>query len=192
MQKLSKALLTLLFLVQLTACATVSINAEKAPGFNLSKAELLYLERSINAPIAHQKYLAAVEGVLREEGFNIAPSRKQAKYVMSIGFNDFAAPIAYSSPDIKTTLVNGRVGTAPVSGTATTIGNKQTYGTVPTHNSTISVKDRASGRPVWQASMAKSYEVYKHDELKKMIAGMLALYGKDGRATKIVGDDLRL
>ena len=39
--------------------------------------------------------------------------------------------------------------------------------------------------------MAKSYDVYNHTELKKMIEKMLSLYGSDGKTTQIVSDQVR-
>ncbi|MCF8495531.1 MAG: hypothetical protein K9G62_02555 [Alphaproteobacteria bacterium] len=175
----------------LSACAAVSVQSQLAPNIELTKNDALYLETPANAPIGHQKYMEALQDALSEQGFNLVKSRTSAKYVMSVDFNDFSAPLVQTVPDTQTTVYHGNVGSVPVSGSSTTIGNKQIHRQIPTHNSRILVRDRKSGNPVWEVSMAKSFDVYNHAELKIMIEKMISLYGKNGKATQIVGDQVR-
>lgn len=188
----SLKLFTLVFLcAQLIACAAVNMQSQLAPNIELAKNDALYLETPAKAPIGHQKYIGALHDVLDEQGFNLVKSRSNAKYVMQVDFNDFSAPLVQTVPDTQTTIYHGNVGAVPVGGSSTTIGNKQIHSQIPTHNSRILVTDRKSGQQVWEVSMAKSYDVYNHGELKQMIEKMLSLYGKDGKATQIVGDEVR-
>lgn len=188
---LTKVCALFLITISLAACAAVSMQSQLAPNIELTKKDALYLEAPANAPIGHQKYVGALHDVLNEQGFNLVKSRSKAKYVMQVDFNDFSAPLVQTVPDTQTTIYQGNVGSVPVSGSSTTIGNKQIQRQIPTHNSRILVTDRRSGQQVWEVSMAKSYDVYNHTELKQMIAKMLSLYGTDGKATQIVGDQVR-
>ena len=186
--QLSTLYFSILFL---SACAAVNMQSQLAPNIELTKNDALYLETSANAPIGHQKYIGALDDVLNEQGFNLVKSRSNAKYVMQVDFNDFSAPLVQTVPDTQTTIYQGNVGSIPVSGSATTIGNKQIHRQIPTHSSRILVTDQETGQQVWEVSMAKSYDVYNHTELKKMIENMLSLYGSDGKTTQIVGDQVR-
>lgn len=176
--------------ITISACAAVNIQSQLAPNIELTKNDALYLQSSTNMPIGHQKYIEALRDVLKEQGFNLT-NKSQARYVMSVEFNDFSAPFVQTVPDTQTTIYQGNVGTFPVSGSSTTIGKKEILRQIPTHNSRILVTDRKTGQQVWEVSMAKSYDVYSHTELKKMIAKMLSLYGTDAKTTQIVGDEVR-
>lgn len=175
----------------LSACAAVNVQSQLAPNIELTKNDALYLETPANAPIGHQKYIGALDDALNEQGFNLVKSRSKAKYIMRVDFKDFSAPLVQTVPDTQTTIYQGNVGSVPVSGSSTTIGNKQIHRQIPTHNSRILVTDRKTGQQVWEVSMAKSYDVYNHTELKKMIEKILSLYGTDGKTTQIVGDEVR-
>lgn len=179
----------LLISIFLTACAAVSMQSQMAPNILLAKNDALYLETPSKAPIAHQKYIEALRGVLQEREFNLV-NKAQAKYIMAVSFNDFSAHAAQTVPKTQTTTYQGSIGPVPMSGSSTTAGRETIYRQIPTHNSRISVTDRA-GSPVWEVSMAKSFDVYNHSELKQMIEKMISLYGTDGRATQIVGDQVR-
>ena len=181
----------ILITISFAACAAVNVQSQLAPNIDLTKNDTLYLEKSTNAPIGHQKYIGALQNVLDEQGFNLVKNRSSAKYVMKLDFNDFSAPLVQTVPDVQTTSYHGNVGSVPVSGSSTTIANKEIQRQIPTHNSRILVIDRISGQEVWEVSMAKSYDVYNHSSLKQMIEKMLSLYGKDGKAIQIVADQLR-
>ena len=174
----------------LSACAAVSVQSQLAPNIELTKGDALYLQSSASMPIAHQKYIETLRDVLRQQDFNLT-NKNQALYIMSVEFNDFSAPLVQTVPDTQTTVYHGNVGSVQVSGSSTTIGNKQIQRQIPTHNSRILVKDQKSGKPIWEASMAKSFDVYNHTELKSMIEKMISLYGSDGKTTQIVGDQVR-
>ncbi|MCB1783110.1 MAG: hypothetical protein KDI13_03875 [Alphaproteobacteria bacterium] len=179
-----------LIIMPVAGCASVSVQSQLAPNIELTKNDALYLQSSANMPIAHQKYIETLRDVLHEQDFNLT-NKSQAHYVMSVEFNDFSAPLVQTVPDTQTTVYHGNVGSVPVSGSSTTIGNKQIERQIPTHNSRILVRNKKSGNPVWEASMAKSFDVYNHAELKSMIEKMISLYGQDGKATQIVGDQVR-
>lgn len=191
MNRLIKLYVQFLILFPLAACASVSMQSQMAPNVFLSKDETLFLEVSVNAPIGHQKYMGALQDVLNEQSFNLVKSRAKAKYIMAVDFNDFSAPLVQTVPDTQTTIYQGNVGSVPVNGSSTTIGNKQIHRQIPTHNSRILVIDRISGQEVWEVSMAKSYDVYNHTGLKQMIEKMISMYGTDGKTTQIVGDEVR-
>lgn len=181
----------LLFIsIFLTSCAAVSMQSHMAPNISLTKNDALYLETPVKALIGHQKYIGALHDVLDEQGFKLVKSRSNAKYVMRVDFNDFSAPLVQTVPDTQTTIYHGNIGSVPVSGSSTTVGSKTIHRQIPTHNSRISVTDK-TGSPVWEVSMAKSFDVYNHAELKSMIEKMISLYGSDGKATQIVGDQVR-
>ena len=185
-------LLVLFFIsINITACAAVSMQSQMAPSISLSKNDALYLNTLNNAPIPHQKYIATLRDVLQEQGFNIINKRAQAQYVMAVSFRDFSASLVQTVPDTQTTIHHGNIGSIPIRGSSTTTSSKKVRRQIPTHNSRISVTDRQSGNSVWEVSMAKSFDVYSHSELKQMIEKMISLYGKDGKATQIVGDQVR-
>lgn len=191
MKPILKILLLSVVVLQLSACAAVSMQSQMVPNVSLTKDNALYLDASVSAPIAHQKYIETLRDVLNEQDFNLVNKKSQAKYIMAVDFNDFSAPLVQTVPDISTTIYQGNVGSASVSGSSTTIGNKQMQRQIPTHNSRILVTDRKSGQQVWEVSMAKSFDVYNHAQLKQMIEKMILLYGQDGKATQIVGDQVR-
>lgn len=187
-----KKLILLVLAVSLTSCAAVSTKSQLAPGVNLTKKEALFLEWPKSPSVAHQKYLAVLDESLRENGFNLVHAKSKAKYVMRASFDDFQADLYQSVPTAQTTVQRGNIGSIPYSGTSTTIGSERAHTKIPTHNSTLTVTERTTGRAVWEASMAKSFDVYNHTSLKNMIEAMLSLYGKDGEKTEIVADKLRL
>lgn len=193
--KISKALLSkiiVIFLsVHLVACAAVSVQSQLAPNRTLAKNDTLYLQASEIASIGHQKYMATLQNVLEENGFNLVPTKKQSQYTMVVTFQDFQADLVESIPVTTTTTHQGSFGGVPVRGLSVTTGSETVYRKVPTYNSTISVLDSVSGQTVWAVSMAKSYDVYNHKELKKMLEKMISLYGKEDEAIQIVADKLR-
>ena len=175
----------------LSACATASIQSQAAPEANLTKDDALYIVEPKNSDIPHQKYYAALKNVLQDQGFNLVHTKSAAKYLMTVTFNDFQADLYESVPDVQTTVSHGNIGSTPVNATSTTYANQTVHRKIPTHNSSLKVTDANTGRAVWQASLAKSFDVYNHQSLEKMIAKMLSLYGKDGKTTQMIEDEFR-
>lgn len=191
MKRLSKLCVLCFTIITIQACAAVNIQSQLAPDAVLSKLDPIYLETGKNLPIAQQKYVHALNDVLNEEGFNTVPRKSQADYIMNVDWNDFQGDLYQSVPDTQTTIHSGSIGGTYIHGTSTKIGSETIHRKIPTHNSTIKVRNRKTGQNLWEVSMAKSYDVYNHDELKDILTKMLSLYGKDDKAVQIVSDDVR-
>ncbi|MGE0109149.1 MAG: hypothetical protein AB7S81_05210 [Bdellovibrionales bacterium] len=169
----------------------MSIQAQAVPNSNLNKDSPLFLVVPSKGSVSHQKYYRMLDEILNEDGIHVVSNEAEAKYIMRVTFNDFSAQMVQIIPSAQTTYHNGIIGNTSISGTSTTIESQLIQKQIPTHNSIITVYDKKTDVPIWEASMAKSYDVYNHTELKKMIRGMISLYGKDGKTTEIIKDEFR-
>jgi hypothetical protein len=179
----------LFFLV--SGCSVVTVQSELAPNTTISRADPLYLDIPAGDSIAYQKYVSALKEAISEAGINTVTERSTARYVMSLGINEFSAPIVRSVPNLRSTSVTGNMGAVPISGNAITYSTSLINSSIPTHNSQLVVIDASNGHVVWTGLLAKSYEVASHPELRKMLDKLLSLYGRDDKTSVMVGDEMR-
>lgn len=185
-----KAFIVGLFLL-ISGCSVVTVQSELAPNTSLSPADPLYLDTSAGGSIAYQKYVSTLKEAISAAGINLVSEKSAARYVMNLGINEFSAPIARSLPEVSRTNITGNVGSVPVRGNATTYSTRLVNSSIPTHNSQLIVKDASDGRVVWTGSLAKSYEVASHPELRKMLDKLMSLYGREEKSSVMVDDELR-
>lgn len=175
-------------LIFLQGCAAAYVTADVAPDVQISKEQAVYLKEAKNQSIQQQKYYAALRDVLRDDGFQIAGSKNTAALILSVTFNDFAAPVVEAVPTVSTTYYSGSAGNVFGSGQGTTIGTDYVETSVQTHNSTLTVTDAKTGRQLWQSVIATPADIYNSDKLKTLLSSALSFYGTRGKAEHIVSE----
>ena len=189
---MSSKILPIVSLVFLLAgCAYATVQSQLAPNTSITKSEALYLDIAPTGPIDYQKYVTTLKDAVEAAGINVVSDKSAARYVMRVNINEFSAPIALSTPDVRTTVVSGSVGTVPVSGTASTYSTRTVHTTIPTHNSDLIVTDARDGRIIWTGMLWKSHDVSSHPELRKMLDKLISLYGKEEKTNVMVSDKFR-